>query len=74
MKERKKERKLYTGFVESAFVKLRKGTFGFIISVCLSARLFACLSAWNNSASLDGLSLNLIFGFLFRKPVTKIEV
>ena len=53
------------------FTKLRKATIILVMSVFLSAslsiRLFICASVWNNSAPLDGFSLNLMFYPFFEK-------
>ena len=51
-----------------AFVKLRKETISFVMSVCLSV-----LPHGAARLPLDGFSRNLIFDFFFRKLIDKIK-
>jgi len=51
------------------FAKLRKATTSFDMSVCL----YVLLSAWNNTAPMDGFSLNLMFD-IFQKSAKNVQV
>jgi hypothetical protein len=57
-----KNHQFFYVFLLCVITKLRKATFSFIISDCLSARI--------NWAHKNGISLNLIFQY-FRKSVEK---
>jgi len=46
-----------------SFEKLKKATISYIMSVCPSVLPFAHPSAWNNSAAIERISLNLIYDY-----------
>ena len=51
-----------------AFAKLRRTTISFVMSVCLSVRLFVCLSFRKKQlgSSKGGFSWNLVFEYLYK--------